>query len=257
MAATSPVGAEASAYETAVIFRTLRPTCQRRQSRRALVADYDDFAATRIAAAQGPNCWKRLSICAICRAASAAVAGRRAGFFCSSGSTKSESSSGTSLFDCHTGRCGSRQMRCSTASAPCGSKRRVAGRHEVQHGAQAEQIGAMVDRCAGGLLGRHVVRRAGEDARVRQTRVVDRAGQAEVGEHGAFDGFFEQDVRGFHVAMDETLRVGGREPDAACMPIRRISSTPSGPSSSTRACSERPGTYCITRNGTLPSASTL
>ena len=52
----------------------------------------------------------------------------------------------------------------------------------VEHAAQAEQVAAGVDRLAAGLLRRHVLRRAGDHAGLRQAGVVDRPGQAEVGD---------------------------------------------------------------------------
>ena len=58
----------------------------------------------------------------------------------------------------------------------------LAGAAGVQDAAQAEQVGAVVDRLASGLLGGHVLRRAGDDARsaVRLASSAG-AGQAEVG----------------------------------------------------------------------------
>ena len=53
----------------------------------------------------------------------------------------------------------------------------------------------MVDRLAAGLLGGHVLRRAGDDAALRQAGVVDRPGQAEVGELDPLDAVLQQDVR--------------------------------------------------------------
>ena len=93
-----------------------------------------------------------------------------------------------------------------------GAKRRNACRHLVQHAAQAEEIGTAVERFASGLLGRHVLRRAGDDAPARERDVVGGAGHAEIGDDGSFDPFFQEDVRGFHVAMDQALLVRRRQP---------------------------------------------
>ena len=51
-----------------------------------------------------------------------------------------------------------------------GPERRMARTHGVERAAQAEEVGAMVGGLAAGLLGRHVVRRAGHDAAVGQRR---------------------------------------------------------------------------------------
>ena len=79
-------------------------------------------------------------------------------------------------------------------------------------------------------------------------RVVDRAGQAEVGDLDPLDAVLQQDVRRLDVAMDQPLRVGGRQPrgrlhaDAEDLvelqrPLRVESF----------CCSDMPGSYCITR----------
>ena len=108
-------------------------------------------------------------------------------------------------------RCGAR--RPAAASSPSPNRRETATRpcHLVQDAAEAEEVGAAVERFAAGLLRRHVLRRAGDDAESRDRDVVGRSGQAEVGEDGAFDAFFEQDVRRLDVAMDEALLVRRRQ----------------------------------------------
>ena len=78
--------------------------------------------------------------------------------------------------------------------------------------AQAEQVGAVVDRLAAGLLGGHVLRRAGHDAALRQAGVVGGAGQAEVGELDPLDAVLQQDVGRLDVAVDQPLRVRRRQP---------------------------------------------
>ncbi len=60
-----------------------------------------------------------------------------------------------------------RAMRIVTCSfehchGPISSARRVPGGHEVQHGSEAEQVGAMVQRATIRLCGRHVMRRTGD-----------------------------------------------------------------------------------------------
>ena len=60
------------------------------------------------------------------------------------------------------------------------SKWRMAGRHGVQHTAQTEKIAAMVKRLAASLLGRHVLRRAGNHTAASQTGVVSGSSQPEI-----------------------------------------------------------------------------
>ena len=93
-----------------------------------------------------------------------------------------------------------------------GAERRNAGRHLVQHAAQAEQIGPAVERFAPRLFRRHVLRRAGDDSPAGQRDVVGGAGQAEVGEHGPLDPFLQQDVGRLHIAMHQSLLVRRRQP---------------------------------------------
>ena len=80
--------------------------------------------------------------------------------------------------------------------------------HCVEHTAQAEQVGTRVDRLTAGLLGRHVLRRAGNGAALGQTGVVDRSRQAEIGDLDPLDPVLQQDIRRLDVAVDQSLRVG-------------------------------------------------
>ena len=48
----------------------------------------------------------------------------------------------------------------------------------------------------------------GDDPPTGHRHVVGRAGQAEVGQHGPLDSFFQEDVGRLHVAMHEPLLVG-------------------------------------------------
>ena len=91
-------------------------------------------------------------------------------------------------------------------------ERRRAGRGFVQHAAEAEQIGAVIDFVAAGLLGSHVERRAGDEPRARQFHVFGRPGQAEVGELDAVDRVFEEDVARLDVAVDEPAGVCRGQP---------------------------------------------
>src|SRR3712207_3964206 len=85
--------------------------------------------------------------------------------------------------------------------------RPFAGSEFVEDDAQAEQVRPRVELLAGGLLGRHVQRRAGDEAGARQPQVLRRAGQAEVGQLDPLAGLLEQDVARLDVAMDQALRV--------------------------------------------------
>ena len=98
------------------------------------------------------------------------------------------------------------------AVARLGPERRPAGTHRVEHAAQAEQVAPLIDRLAAGLLGRHVLRRAGDDAGLRQAGVVGRAGEAEVGQLHPLDAVGQEDVGRLHVAVNEPLGMGGGQP---------------------------------------------
>ena len=83
------------------------------------------------------------------------------------------------------------------------------GAHRIQHAAQAEEVGPVVDRLAARLLGRHVLRRPGHHAALRLAGVVDGAGQPEVGDLDPLDAVLQQDVRRLDVAMDQALGMRG------------------------------------------------
>ncbi len=55
------------------------------------------------------------------------------------------------------------------------------GTHRIEHAAQAEQVGPVIDGFSAGLLRRHVLRRAGHHAVLGQPQVVGHARQAEIG----------------------------------------------------------------------------
>ena len=92
--------------------------------------------------------------------------------------------------------------------ARLGAKRRATGGHREQHGAERKQIAAGVEWLPEGLLRRHVMRRAGEQAGDSEAGVIGGAGEAEVGDPHALDAIFEEDVCRLHVAVDEPLRMG-------------------------------------------------
>ena len=94
-----------------------------------------------------------------------------------------------------------------------GAERRPAAGHRVQDAAEAEQVGAVVERPAVSLLRRHVQRRAGDRPRPRQAGVVGRPGQPEVGDlDGRSGASLQQDVARLDVAVDQTYVVGGGQP---------------------------------------------
>ena len=93
-------------------------------------------------------------------------------------------------------------------SSPCEGLH--AGEHLVEHEPEREDVGAMVERLAHDLLGRHVLRRAQQDAGLRLHRRLVQARDAEVhdlhapvGEH--------HDVAGLHVAVHDAALVRDRE----------------------------------------------
>ena len=111
------------------------------------------------------------------------------------------------------GRGVSSATRLSTASVLFGPERRPAGSHLVEHAAEAEQVGPLVERFALGLLRGHVHRRAGDDPALRDAGVVGRPGQAEVGDlHALLRPALEQDVARLDVAVDQAGGVGGGQP---------------------------------------------
>ena len=157
---------------------------------------------------EGGDSCRRARRCPSTSATSEADWNRLAGSLASSRSMIAASHAGMSGFTSRTGRW--RVVADPPQHAQRGRcpERRTAGAHGVQHGAQAEQVGAVVDRLAPGLLGRHEQGRAGDDAALGQAGVVHRAGQAEVGDLHALDAVLQQDVRRLDVAMDQPLRVG-------------------------------------------------
>jgi hypothetical protein len=85
-----------------------------------------------------------------------------------------------------------------------GPERRPAAAHDVEHAAEAEQVRPVVNGLAHGLLRRHVQRRAGDKAALRQAGVVGGAGQAEVGQlDPLLDAGLQQDVARLDVAVDQ------------------------------------------------------
>ena len=91
--------------------------------------------------------------------------------------------------------------------ARLGAEWRATCGHREQHGAERKQIAAGVDRLPEGLLRRHEMRRAGQQAGDGEAGVVGGAGEAEVGEEDAIDAIFKKDVGRLHIAVDEPLGV--------------------------------------------------
>ena len=83
--------------------------------------------------------------------------------------------------------------------------------HLVEHEAQREDVGAVVDGLTRDLLRRHVLRRAEEHARLRLHARLVHVGDAEIHDLHAAVGQ-HHDVAGLDVAMDDAALVGEREP---------------------------------------------
>ena len=86
----------------------------------------------------------------------------------------------------------------------------VAGEHLEQHDAEAVDVGLAVDVVAERLLGGDVVGGAEDAALGGQALLVERAGDAEVGDLGGAL-LVDQDVLGLDVAVDDVAGVGGAE----------------------------------------------
>ena len=85
------------------------------------------------------------------------------------------------------------------------SKRRSPSHHEVEHCAKTEQIRVMVGGFSIRLFGGHVMRCAGNDSRVRETRIVHGTCQAEVRQQRSLDAFFQDNVGWLHITVNDTL----------------------------------------------------
>ena len=125
---------------------------------------------------------------------------------------------------------------------------RDSGAQLVEHAAQAEQVGAMVDRHPGGLLGGHEAERPAEHTALGQRPLIGNAGQPKVGEHHPLHAVLEQDVLRLDVTVDQALRTcAAASPAAACEPIRRIAATSRIPSRRSRSASVMPEMYSMTK----------
>ena len=89
-------------------------------------------------------------------------------------------------------------------------ERDVAGQHLEQHDAERVDVGLAVDVVAERLLGRDVVGGPEHAAVGGQALLVERAGDAEVGDLGRAL-LVDQDVLGLDVAVDDVAGVGGGE----------------------------------------------
>ena len=84
------------------------------------------------------------------------------------------------------------------------------GKQFVEDQADAENVGALVERAAQSLLGRHVFHGADDGAGLGQAGIAKRARQAEVHHHDAAV-LVAHDVLGLQVAMDHAFGMGGVE----------------------------------------------
>lgn len=92
-----------------------------------------------------------------------------------------------------------------------GSKRNASGAGGVEDAAQAEQVAAVVDGVAASLFGRHVLRRAGDDSRSSDRRIINGSGKTEVCNDQPLDTVAQENIGWFDVTMDEPLLMGGGE----------------------------------------------
>ena len=135
---------------------------------------------------------------------------RSAGFLACSLAMMSHSHCGVSGMISRIGRGVSSATRFRTASVPFARNGGRPADHRVEHAAEAEQVGPVVERLPLGLLRGHVHRRAGDDAALREAGVVGGAGQAEVGDLHLVLPAFEQDVGRLDVAVDQVAWRGRR-----------------------------------------------
>ena len=151
-------------------------------------------------------------------ATSAAVWILRRGSLASSLAMTWSSQSGTSGLSSRNGAGTSSAIRRRTAERPPAGERQPAGAEGVEHAAQAEQVGPMVDRLAARLLGRHELRRADDDPVVGQAGIIGRAGQAEVDDLDAPRRAVEQDVGRLDVAVDQAVGMRGGQAESDLPP---------------------------------------
>ena len=93
----------------------------------------------------------------------------------------------------------------------CRPKRRVSSQHCVQHAAETEQVSSLINRVPAGLFGGHVLRSSRNHAALRHAGIVDRPRQSEVRDANTPDAVLQQNIAGFDVSMDDSLRVSGGE----------------------------------------------
>ena len=85
--------------------------------------------------------------------------------------------------------------------------------HLVQHAAEAEQVGSLVEILTIGLLGSHIHWRPGDHPRLSHAGVVDRSSKTKVGNLNPFlHVSFQEDVSGLDIAMDQILSMRSRQP---------------------------------------------
>ena len=137
---------------------------------------------------------------------------RSAGFLASSRSIVSASHSGTAGFSSRSGRCLASAicLRIASAELPVngGCPAHISYRIAPRLNRSERWIGLFAQR----LLRRHVERRAGHESGARELHVFGDAGQAKVGQLDAIVRRFQQNVARLDVAMDQSLRVRGRQP---------------------------------------------
>ena len=92
------------------------------------------------------------------------------------------------------------------------SERRPASQHRVNHAAEAEKVGAVIERFPTRLFRRHVHRRTGHNSATCQAGIVGGTRQPKVRDlHLLLRSVIDQDVRRLDVAVNQSLVVGGSQ----------------------------------------------
>ena len=152
------------------------------------------------------------AICSRASATARAEDGRSAGFLASRSMIRSESAGGSAASTWDGGGGVWVEMARSVLMVSVPRERRFARGHPVQDAAEAEQVAAVIDFPALGLLGRHVRRRADDRPLLRELAFRSGgSGQAEVQDLHAVGFRLQPDVGRLDVAVDQPALVGRRQ----------------------------------------------
>ena len=136
-----------------------------------------------------------------------------------------------------------------------GPERRSAGRHLVEHAAEAEEVGPLVEllplACSGAMY-------IGVPAISPLCEMVasSAAGQSEVGDLYPLGTALEQHIARLDVAVDQVVASAAASPSAICRPTRTTSAGSTGPTRLSRCCRVSPGmnSMAIYGNGCSPTS---